>query len=189
MLARTLLAVAGLLVVPSLAVAQNPQTRSGFGISFGIGGGSGAAGCDGCTGDRETGPSGYLRLGGYVRPHVFIAFESNGYVKTMDGVDITGGFYQAVAQWYPNPVTGFYLKGGAGLMSYLETDGVDELTVSALGIGVGIGYDARVGTNFSLTPYANLLLSGKGDAKLNGFSSGFDVSFNLLQIGLGFTWH
>lgn len=183
------LAAALLVLVPSALVAQLPQTREGFGISFGFGGGSGAAECDLCSSDRETGFSGYLRLGGYVRPHVLIAFESNGYVKTLDGYDISGGFYSAVVQWYPNPLTGLYLKGGAGLMAYLETDGVDEVTVSALGLGVGIGYDARVGKNFSLTPYANLLFSGKADAKFNSGSTGVDASFNLLQIGLGFTWH
>lgn len=186
---RNWLVLIGLTVFPAVASAQIPQTRSGFGISFGIGAGSGAADCDGCDGDRETGLSGYLRLGGYVRPHVFIGFESNGYTKTVDGFDITGGFYQGVVQWYPTPETGLYLKGGAGLMSYLETDGVDEITVSALGLGLGIGYDARLGRNFSLTPFANLLFSGKGEAKVNSFNSGFDASFNLLQFGVGFTWH
>lgn len=189
MFARAVLAVVLLSFLPSASAAQLAQNREGFGISFGFGGGSGAAACDGCSGDRETGLSGYLRLGGYARPHVFVGFESNGYTKSLDGVDITGGFYQAVVQWYPNASTGFFVKGGAGLMAYLETDGIDEITASALGMSVGLGYDARVGRNFSLTPFANILFSAKSDAKFNGASTGLDASFNLVQIGLGFTWH
>ena len=179
-----------LLLAPFVASAQEaPRTREGFGISFGIGGGSGAADCGPCSGDRETGASGYLRLGGYIKPNMLLAFESNGYVKQKDGIDATGGFYSMVLQWYPNVATGFYVKGGLGLMGYGETDGVDELTSSALGISAGAGYDFRVSKNFSLTPYGNILFSGKGDAKFNGTSTGIDASFNLIQVGLGFTWH
>jgi hypothetical protein len=177
--------------LPLAAIAQqHEQTRQGFGISFGIGAGSAATECDICDGGRETGASGYLRLGGYVRPDLFVAFESNGFVMSADGVDTTGGFYSAAVQWYPNVEKGFYIKGNLGLAGVVaEYDWGDEAEVSALGIGFGVGYDWRVGRNFSLTPYANIVFTGKGDIKFNGFSIGEKASFNLIQVGLGFTWH
>jgi hypothetical protein len=60
---------------------------------------------------------------------------------------------------------------------------------AALGLGLGVGYDFRLGRNFSLTPYANVVFRGENDRKLNDVSTGIDASFSLIQIGLGFTWH
>ncbi|PZN47979.1 MAG: hypothetical protein DIU65_16775 [Proteobacteria bacterium] len=175
--------------LPFAAMAQHEQTRQGFGISFGLGGGSGAVDCSGCDSDRETGASGYLRLGGYVRPDLFVAFESNGFVTSSDGADTTGGFYSVALQWYPNAEKGFYLKGNLGFAGLVEEYDFDEFKVAAAGLGVGVGYDWRLGRNFSLTPYANVIFTGKGDVKFNGSSTGVKASFNLIQIGLGFTWH
>lgn len=179
----------GMLALSAAASAQEPPTRQGFGISFGLGAGSGSTDCDGCSSDRETGGSGYLRLGGHVRPDLFVGFESIGYVKSSDGVDTTAGFYSVALQWYPNVEKGLFLKGNLGASALIEEVGFDELEVAAFGAGIGVGYDIRLGRNFSLTPYANLVFTGKGDVKLNGSSTGFDAGFNLIQIGLGFTWH
>jgi hypothetical protein len=184
---HTLLAL--LVTVPAAAMAQEQQARQGFGISFGLGGGSAAVDCSGCDSERETGFSGYLRLGGYVRPDMFVAFESNGYVTSSEGIDTTGGFYSVALQWYPNAEKGFYVKGNLGVAGVVEEYGSDELTVAAGGLGLGLGYDLRMGRNFSLTPYLNLVFTGNGDVKFNGDSTGVNAKFNLIQLGLGFTWH
>lgn len=179
-----------LAALPVAALAQEPQARQGFGISFGLGGGSGDVECDVCISDRAGGFSGYLRLGGYVRPDLFVAFESNGYSTSGDDIDTSGGFYSVALQWYPNVQKGFYLKGNLGVVGVKQEDDVgDELTAGAFGMGIGIGYDFRVGRNFSLTPYANLIFSGDGEVEFNGSDTGVDAKFNLVQIGLGFTWH
>lgn len=176
--------------IPGLAAAQEPQERKGFGISFGLGGGSAAVDCSGCDSDRASGFSGYLRLGGYVRPDLMVAFESNGYTKSSGGYDTNGGFYSVALQWYPNVETGFYLKGNLGVAAVVEDyDDGDELSVAAAGLGLGLGYDIRLGKNFSLTPYLNLIYTANGDVKYNDSSTGINAKFNLIQIGLGFTWH
>ncbi len=182
--------LAALAFAPLAATAQEPQARQGFGISFGLGGGSASVDCSGCDSDRESGFSGYLRLGGYVRPDLLVAFESNGYANSSEGVDVSGGFYSVALQWYPNVDKGFYIKGNLGIAGVVEDyDDGDEITVAAGGLGLGLGYDFRLGRNFSLTPYMNLVFTGNGDVKFNGDSTGIDAKFNLLQIGLGFTWH
>jgi hypothetical protein len=177
------------LTVPVIAAAQTPPTRSGFGISFGFGAGSAGAECNSCSSERDGGLSGYLRLGGYLRPNVFLAAQTNGWVHSEDGVDETLGFLTGVALWYPNVASGLYLKGGLGLASYVATDGTDEISAVAPAMVVGGGYDFRVGKNFSLTPFANYLRSMQGELKANDISTGFNLSANLFQIGLGFTWH
>ncbi len=56
-------------------------------------------------------------------------------------------------------------------------------------MGFGFGYDFRLGRNFSLPPFFNLVFSGRNDIKFNDASTGVNASFNLIQVGLGFTWH
>jgi hypothetical protein len=177
------------LCVSSVAEAQNAPTRQGFGISFGLGTGSAGASCDFCSSERENGLSGYLRLGGHLNPSLLLGAESNGWVHSEDGLDETLGFFTGVAQWYPNVSTGLYLKGGLGLARYTATDGTDEMTGNALAMNLGLGYDFRMGSSFSLTPYANYLLSTKGELKVNDISSNVNMSTNVFQIGLGVTWH
>lgn len=68
-------------------------------------------------------------------------------------------------------------------------DDEDEVTSGHLGLGLGVGYDFRLGKNFSLTPYLNVMFTSKNELKLNDQSTGVKASFSLAQIGLGFTWH
>jgi len=189
---RLLLAAALTATLSSAAFAQGatlPQTRQGFGISFGLGGGSVGTECTDCASDRTTALAGYLRLGGHVNRQIFVGFESNGWTNSEEGLDETLGFYSAVVQFYPNAEQGLYLKGGLGLAAYGVTDGIDKITSGALGLSVGIGSDFRVGKNFSLTPYVNVLTSTKGAVLFNDESTGLNVSANMIQFGLGFTWH
>ena len=181
--------VLGLLLLPAIAIAQHPQTRQGFGISFGLGAGSASVSCDGCDSDRDTGGSGYLRIGGYISPSVMLAGESNGWTHTEEGVDETIGFLSAVAQWYPQPTTGFYLKGGLGFARAVAEDNVDEVTTGGLAITLGTGYDFRVSRNFSLTPYVNYLRSFGGELEVNGTGTDVKANVDIIQVGLGFTWH
>ncbi len=173
--------------------AASPASRQGFTISLGLGGGSAGVSCDGCDSDRENGASGYLRLGGAIRPNLVIGGETHGYRKTESegGEEVTAqlSYLTAFAQWYPQPATGFFLKGGLGFgMINLDVGG-QTLKSSGVGLTLGAGYDWRLGTNFSLTPYANYLLQGKGEAKVDGSSIGEKWGTNVFQLGLGVTWH
>lgn len=192
MKARMALAALLLAAVPTIAVAQgtaNPQTREGFGISFGVGMGSVGLEAEGTDFDRESGLTGYLRIGGYVRPNLMIAGETNGFTKEEDGVTGTASFISAVALWYPQPTNGLYLKGGLGFTTTTVDDDVDEIKASGMGISLGVGYDWRIKPNFSLTPHLNWLRSFGNEADVNGTATGVDLTTDLLQIGLGFSWH
>lgn len=176
-LPAVVLTLATLAFVPSTVDAQRPQTRDGFFIGFGLGWGS--LGCSECDGEREAGYSGYLKLGGTVSEKLLLGFESNGWYKDENGVTLSQGNLSGVAYLYPEPASGFFLKGGLGWSTLdLSISGLGSETETGFGFTAGLGYDARVGSNFSLTPYANLVVGS------------FDgVSTNVLQAGLGLTWH
>jgi hypothetical protein len=52
-----------------------------------------------------------------------------------------------------------------------------------------LGYDFRVGGNFSLSPFLNFLASSGGSLKFDGMDLDIDFNANLVQFGLGVTWH
>ena len=60
----------------------------------------------------------------------------------------------------------------------MSVDGYGSDNETGSGAVLGLRYDARVGRNFSLTPYVRFM-AGSFDAG----------SANVVQYGLGFTWH
>jgi len=174
------------LLVPALAVAQRPQARSGFGISFGFGAGS-AGFCQDCDDLASTELSGYLRLGGYLTPSLFLAGESNGWVGSTSDYDApTLGAIMAVVQWYPMADQGLYLKPGLG---YSYSTIFADLRTGGFAGSIGAGYDLRVARNFALTPYINYLNQFGGTYTYDGGGRyEFNAKVHLFQFGLGFTW-
>ena len=180
-------AVALLALVGTTAVqAQHPQVRKGFWIGFGLGFGSLGLSCNGCSSiNRESGVSGFLKMGGTVSDKLLLGGESNGWTKKIAGQTITAGNVSFAAYYYPQPASGLFLRGGLGFASYQE-----EGSNGSVGFGVtlGVGYDIRVGTNFSLTPVANFSWGSVGDVQ-SGPATIPGVKENVFQLGLGFTWH
>jgi hypothetical protein len=168
-----------LIAVPRAADAQNPQTHQGFFIGFGLGAGS--FGAEGSS-DRETGGAGYLRIGGALSPQLLLAGESAAWTKSEGGGRLTHANLSAIMQFYPSATSGFYLKGGAGLsqlrISISGGGGSVSAEENGLGLTAGLGYDFRLGTNFSLSPY--------GSFAWGSFDGG---TANHGQVGLGVTWH
>jgi len=182
---------AALVLLASPALAQG-AARQGFTVSFGLGAGSAGISYEGLTSDRLTGASGYLRLGGAVSPSLIIAGESHGWTRSEGTITSNVGYLTAVAQWYPQPAGGFHLIGGLGFGAITEADedpAGSELEAVGGALQLGMGYDVRMSRNFSLTPYVNFLALGGAEPKLDGVGQGGSLSANVLQFGLGFTWH
>src|SRR6185369_10559781 len=111
----------GLCLVASSAQAQHRQTRRGFTISFGVGAGSARFDCDGCSSDRTSAPSGYIRIGGAVRRDLIIAGQVDAWNKQENGATLSVGTVTATVQWYPQVEGGFYVLGGLGYGSVNTT--------------------------------------------------------------------
>jgi hypothetical protein len=158
------------------ALAQHPQTRSGFWFSGGLGYGS--LGCDGCDG-RSGGVSGGISLGGTLSPKFLIGIGTSGWTREEIGARLTVGTLDARMRFYPSATGGFFLTGGVGLGSvHASVSGFGSETETGIGLLLGLGYDLRIGSNVSLTPFWNgyAVQSGNADA-------------NVGQLGLSITVH
>lgn len=189
-----LVGAAALFLSAGVAQAQSakPQTRQGFNISFGLGGGSGQLTTDqGSNSDRKTGGTMYLNIGGTVMPNLTLGGEINGWTHSENNQTGTFATMMAVAHYYPMLTNGWYVTGGLGVASAQAKDDNtgDKLESNGLGLEIGTGYDWRLGTNFSLSPYFQYVYGTKGTAKLNGQDAGMKMGGNFFQLGLGFTWH
>jgi hypothetical protein len=183
-----------LLLFAAPAFAQGGSApREGFTVSFGLGAGSAGFTYEGNSSDRIAGPSGYLRLGGALTPSLILAGETHGWTRSDGSVTSRVGYLMAVAQWYPQALGGFHLLGGlgVGMLNEEDTDSAFGYELESVGgaLQLGAGYDLRMTRNFSLTPYFNVLGMAGGEPKLDGASIGGSLSANVIQFGLGFSWH
>ena len=175
---RSLVLALTLITSASLpAAAQgNPQTRQGFFINFGFGAAS--LGCDDCDDeDRLNGVNFQLRAGGTLSQRLLIGGEVNGFTKSENDATLTVTHFGPVMQFYPSAQGGFFLKGGLGLATVEVEVGSFSVESNGFGLTLGLGFDARVGRNFALTPYFDILASNYDGGDLN-----------QVAIGLGFTW-
>ena len=190
-LALTVLCAGSLAAQKKPDPGANPNPRQGFWIGFGLGAGSVGADCANCDNSRTTGFSGMLRLGGTLSRHLLLGGETNGWIHSESGVDESMGFGSVVLLWYPSATGPFYLKFGLGGMNYVAKGGGNKLTATAGAGSFGAGYELRLRPNMSLNLFVNALASAAASFKLNGVSapSGEDIKLNLVQLGLGLTWH
>lgn len=177
------------------------------GLWFGVGMGAGSASlhcriCDGAQGSKGT--SGYLRAGTTVNGRLLVGAEVNGWLRGDETGNqrlftLTGNGY-----WYPNPLHGYYLKGGFGISSYRQwaTDKNNAAVSTGVSTGgftgqVGAGYEVRVNPRMSFVPYLNLIGTAAGVLYTErNDGTHFDrnrlpnrANVLLLQLGLGLTWH
>ena len=191
---RVLPLIVALSLVSAAAEAQaKANTRQGFWIGFGFGPGSTGVDCTSCDDARVNGFTGYLRMGGTLSHKWLLGGESSAWVRSANGTDEDMEFASLVAMWYPSETGAFYLKFGIGGMTFASKDSIsgDELTATAGSFTVGVGYEFRVGRNFSVVPFLNSMASAPASFKLNGqpASTSEDLSLNMVQIGVGVTWH
>jgi hypothetical protein len=189
---RMLLGLAALVclatTLASTAAAQRPQTRRGFWIGFGFGGGTLNWDCDGCTSQSEGGPTGFVRLGGTTSDKVLLGAEINAWSLDIGAAKITGGVTVFVVNWYPNAAGGLFLKGGVGGSAFVRETASGEATATSGALLLGVGYDIRVAENMSITPVLTLWGSGKSNEERNGavVNTGLRQGAGTLQIGLTF---
>ena len=174
-----------------------PNTRHGFWIGFGMGDGSARIDCtDFCYSDRLNGVSGYIRMGGTLSPHLLLGGETNGWVNS-DGL-VTEGIWVAsvVVLWYPSRTGASYFKLGLGGMNFSTGSGAADISTESANapcVTLGIGYEVRVRSRVSLVPWINVLASSRVGLEYHSVwfepTSPPDVRINVVQGGLGLSWH
>ena len=170
-----LVAVVAGLAVATAAQAQQASVRQGFWFSGGLG--MGSLGSDGSN-SRETGMSGDVSLGGTLSPRWLLGVGSSGWSKSEQGGRLTVATLDARVRFYPSATGGFFLTGGIGGASIRASVGGLSATENGAGAIFGLGYDYRVASNASITPY------------WNGFAMKSDNNdANVGQVGLAITLH
>ena len=183
----TLLAV--LSCAASSAQAQYPQRRDGFWIGFGVGYGSANVSCDNCvSGSRTGGPTAFLKLGGTPTHNLLIGASLNGWAHPTDSLTETMGNITASVFYYPVTTSGFFLNGGLGFSAY-NLDSSPAVNGSGWGFTAGVGYDLRVGRNISLTPVLNYTYGALADFGVPGIGTARGWKQNVIDFGLGVTFH
>jgi len=161
-------------------------SRDGFYFNAGFGGGSLGLLCDGCDGAREWGYSGFLSLGGHVGQTTALGIESTGWIK--EESDFRSQVYTLMGNvtQFASASSGLFLRGGIGLLGFRNDD---DITASALGFSVRLGYEIG-GASARAVPYVAYVRTFDGaDLKFDGESVGFNVAFSNIQIGLGIAVH
>ena len=175
MLRRVLAVLSLSLVVMSGLEAQRPQTRSGFWFQGGLGGGS--AGCEDC-GDRTSGGTAVIALGGTLSRHVLLGASIHGWARSEDNATLSVSARTAAAHIYPWSRAGFFFNVGVGAGSTQLEFGPFTVEEDGPAFVAGIGYDIRIGRNVSLTPFTN------------GYGINYDEgTINAAQLGLSITVH
>lgn len=159
------------------------STHEGFWVGFGLGGGSNLS--DAASGNRF-GAGGQVALGGTLSQKVLLGGELIGWGRTVSGSTVTQSNAMAVALLYPTGA-GVFVKGGIGFAGWTRSASSGSVTVSTsaggFGLGAGLGYDLRIGSNLYLTPAVEFLFqSVESNVFLNSTAS-------LLMFTLGLTWH
>ena len=188
---QKLLLVAVLSVAAAPLVGQQPASRPALWLSAGVGLGWARFHCQICDANRGHALSGYAEAGGRLSGRVLVGGEVQGWLKNYntdqgDPVDELLLAYSGVIYWYPSPRYPYYLKGGFGLVTYRLDVGTDRITASALGPQIGIGWEVRAVSHFSLVPYVNVLVASTGaKLKSNGNEVPVNPSLALIQFGIG----
>ena len=186
-------AVALMFIGAALAMAQTPQTREGFWISFGTGLGLASFGCHGCDTLRPEpngiGPTLHLRLGGTFSPQVLIGIELNTWHKFSEGVKASAGVLTSVFYVYPRAAERFFFKIGLGPAAYAADDGTDRFTSLGYSLIGGVGWDHRIGRAVSITPVVYVTYGGIGDWRRNRMFVAHGFRQAWIELGAGLTFH
>lgn len=163
-----------LLAVPDclsgqLAAAPQPAVRRGMWVSGGLGTGVGEGGVGGLTAN--------FALGWAVSPRVSLAVGSSDWRVPFERSAVTMGTVDLRAQFYPEVNAGFFLTGGLGLGFFRFDDSGTGADVGR-GFVLGLGYDARVAQNTSITTFINRLAVHTPDPR-----------GSAIQLGVGLTFH
>lgn len=183
--------VAGaLLAMVSPATAQ--RHKGGPWFDAAVGWGRLSVVCTGCPGvERTNGTSIRLSVGGSPSPTVLVGAEGQIWTSTRSGVSERIRSISLIGQWYPWQRTGFFVRGGTGLVdgpvSPDDTTGTRTFaTGKGVGFVIGMGYDVSVGRHFALRLMIGTHINALGDLVLSGITADDTIAY-VSQLSLGLT--
>jgi hypothetical protein len=141
------------LLASTAAPAGAQESRDGFWISLGVGGGWNLARNIGD--ETKPGVAGYLRLGWAVTPQVLFGGEAIFWGREQSEQLFTRGNVTLTGLYYPVASRGLFLKLSLGVafLDYFPTsDSTLVDTERGFGSNFSLGYDLRIGRSVFITP-------------------------------------
>jgi hypothetical protein len=154
---------------PVPAVAPRVPAREGLWFSGGLGSGVGEGGWGGLTGN--------FAVGWALNQRLSLAVGSSDFRIPLEGEALIIGTLDVRALFYPEANAGFFLTGGLGLGFFTGESHLSRGDVGR-GLVLGLGYDARVARNTSVTTFINWVNVHTPDPRVSA-----------LQFGVGVTFH
>jgi hypothetical protein len=186
---RVVVLAFGMSLGATVSRAQYPQRHDGFWIGFGLGYGSSQVTCDSCRRvSRQGGVTGFLKLGGAPSRDLLIGAALNGWAHSDGTATETMTNVTASVYLYPRRRSGFFVTGGVGLSNYHINSG-PSWDGTGWGFTAGAGYDLRYWRDISLTPVVNYTWGDVGDVNFAGSAAFTGWRQNVLDVGLGVTFH
>lgn len=190
--AITLLAL--LLASTSLTAQRRPAPGrgapggGGFWYAVGVAPGWARVSCLICAGNRRTGLSAFVGIGGSTSRTLRIGGELAGWRQREGNVTQTLMSIGAAAYWYPGVRRRFYLRGGAALVMHRASDGTDVVTSSGIGPQLGIGYEHAASRSWLVAPFLHYSVGAfASDVKFNGGQAAASATVSFLQVGVSLT--
>lgn len=180
-------------LVPRAATAEQAPPRHGLWIGFGLGGGRVEHWSDQAAAVRRTTVTASLRGGLTVTPALRLGLEINGWgLETSNPNDpargVTVNETLFIAQVYPWPAKGWYLKGGLGWGGYHSNHAADWGSSAFGAIALGAGYELRLGRNVRATLAADWARGPLGSVD-NLVTSSTGRRFRGWDLILGIQYH
>jgi len=159
-----------------------------------MGSSSVSASCPSCAvdvlSDRINGFSGTVQVGGAITPKLIVAGEFMGWMRNDVPIYRRIAALNIVVIGYPTPGSGFFVRGGGGALRAIIEDDFTLAQTDAFSSQIGVGYDFPMGNGrLKFTPQVTYISTFGGATTFNGISSPEVVAPNMLQIGIGLTFH
>jgi hypothetical protein len=178
---------------PAARPTEGAGVQRGFHFSVALGSASVGATCNSCSvdafSDRINGFAGTLQLGGAITRRLILAGEFMGWMSNDPPLYRRIAALSLVFIGYPSEHSGFFVRGGAGGLRAIVEDDFTVAQTNAYSSQLGIGYDIPMSGRLKLTPQLTYVSTFGGATTFNGVSSPEVVTPNLLQIGIGLTFH
>lgn len=184
----------GLLVLTTLAACTVPlaaqgEQRRGLWVGAGLGGGSAGIDIPAVGEARKLGLSGYVNIGGTIRPAVLLGVEGNGWLRSDPDTTRQLGMLSALVALYPLVDKDFFVKAGFGAAFYAENAGLDIFRGNGFAYHVGVGGDFRLSEKILLGLLVQYVRSANQDVKRNRQILFGKLDFEMIQFSLGVRWH
>lgn len=153
---------------PQASPARAPKRGGGLWLDAGFGYGHVRLTCVTCPKVvAATGAAVTVTAGFTPARNVLLGLQAQQWSSTGGSVSRHVSSLLAVVQWYPWPATGFFVRGGNGIV---RGPGAQASSTQGTGVGLalGLGYDVKVNRRLGLTVEAATNISAFGDLIVDG---------------------